>query len=97
MQKTFIPVVVFLSAGEAGREKFYSVITSSRSHYFCNCHVTSLINKKPKELIVLLATSNRKPTVGCTVPQNWKDLEVRMGNLILPFSSSRIENVSLFC
>lgn len=38
MQKTFIPVVVFLS-GEARRQKFYSVITASRSH----CPVTVML------------------------------------------------------
>lgn len=88
----FIPVVVFLSVGEAGRQKLYSVITSSSSHYFCNCHVASLTNKT-NELMMLLATSNRKPTMGSCVPQNWRGLEVRMANMILPFSSSRIEKL----
>lgn len=69
MPMAIIPAVVFLSLAGAGRQKFHSVITSSRSYYLRNCHVTwgpywAPISKK-NELIML--SSKRKPTEDCLI------------------------------
>jgi hypothetical protein len=42
MEEVIIPAVAFLSLDETGKQKFYSVITNSRSYHFCDCQVASL-------------------------------------------------------